>query len=317
MTRHRRAVSLMELIVVVSAVSLLVSLLLPAVMAAREAARRVSCVNHLKQLGLAVHLHQDSQGHLPVNGWGFRWTGDPDRGFGIQQPGGWVYNVLPFVEEASLRDLGRGLSPEQKRAQARARLERTLPLFNCPSRRRPVLFPYGPRAFPLYNADHAVAVAKSDYAVNGGDQIRPGGPGPASASATAVRSYEWPSVREVTGVGFARLFLSPNDLADGASNTVLLGEKHLHLQERSSGSSYGDDQTMYLGDDADNRRWTFMSPAGDREAALDGFQRFGGPHPDVTVFVFCDGSTRVIASSVDVRLFQQLGNRHDGGPVDY
>ena len=99
------AFTLVELLVVIFVIGLLVALLLPAIQSAREAARRVECRNNLKQLGLAAMNHLDRHGHFPAGGWGQNWVGDRDRDFGEDQPGGWAFNLLPFLEESALHDL--------------------------------------------------------------------------------------------------------------------------------------------------------------------------------------------------------------------
>ena len=75
----RRGFTLVELLVVIAIIGILVALLLPAIQAAREEARRIQCVNHLKQLSLGMLTHESGTGHYPTGGWGFAWIGDPDR----------------------------------------------------------------------------------------------------------------------------------------------------------------------------------------------------------------------------------------------
>ena len=94
----------MELLVVIAIIGVLVGLLLPAIQAAREAGRRLTCSSHLKQLALGMIVHENSLKFFPTGGWGCQWTGDADRGFDKRQPGGWTYNVLPFIEQRSLHD---------------------------------------------------------------------------------------------------------------------------------------------------------------------------------------------------------------------
>src|SRR5436190_13680186 len=89
LTHKRSAFTLIELLVVIAIISVLVSLLLPAVQQAREAARRSQCSNNLKQMGLAIHNFENSQQTLPSSRLG-------------PQHGTWFVQILPFVEQMNL-----------------------------------------------------------------------------------------------------------------------------------------------------------------------------------------------------------------------
>lgn len=96
---RRWAFSLIELLVVIAIIGILIALLLPAVQAAREAARRIQCTNNLEQIGLALHTHHDSCRRLPFGSGGR--IGTPDYAIA----GTWPAMILPFVEQKPLYDL--------------------------------------------------------------------------------------------------------------------------------------------------------------------------------------------------------------------
>ncbi|MEO2045839.1 MAG: DUF1559 domain-containing protein [Pirellulales bacterium] len=136
----QRAFTLVELLVVIAIIGILVALLLPAIQAAREAARRNSCKNNLKQLALGCLNHESSTGHLPSGGWGNLWVGDADRGSGKNQPGCWLYSVLPYIEQQALHNLPKdgqsdGDPQATQLAGAVKLMESTIDIINCPSRR--------------------------------------------------------------------------------------------------------------------------------------------------------------------------------------
>jgi hypothetical protein len=181
---------LVELLVVITIIGILIALLLPAVQAAREAARRTQCSNHLKQIGVAVSLHVEKFGFFPTGGWYWFSVGNPDLGSGPTQPGGWVYNILPYMEQLPLHDLGAGANEAGKLTAAWQRVQTPLSWMNCPTRRPPILFvnhlnrAYG--GLPdLYgwqqganfvgspNGANPPMLARGDYAACTGDGVYP------------------------------------------------------------------------------------------------------------------------------------------------
>lgn len=139
--RTLAAFTIVELLVVIAIIGVLVALLLPAIQAARESSRNAQCVNQLKQLANGCLQHEQAQGFLPTGGWGYQYVGDPTQGFGPNQPGGWMFNILPYIDQQNLHDLGLGgsasASPTQQRQGRAATMVTPLPAVNCPSRRGP------------------------------------------------------------------------------------------------------------------------------------------------------------------------------------
>ena len=106
----RSAFTLVELLVVIAVIGILVALLLPAVQAAREAARRAQCTNNIKQIALALHNHHDTFGHFPAGGdsCGGRFA-DPDGGNGGRC--GTIVHLLPYLEQTALHEAIMSVPP--------------------------------------------------------------------------------------------------------------------------------------------------------------------------------------------------------------
>ena len=109
MSRPVRGFTLVELLVVITIIAILIALLLPAVQAAREAARQAQCKNNIKQLALGCLQHESQYKFYPTGGWGPQWMGDPNRSVGKRQTGGWIFCILPYIDQLALANLCLGV----------------------------------------------------------------------------------------------------------------------------------------------------------------------------------------------------------------
>jgi prepilin-type N-terminal cleavage/methylation domain-containing protein len=312
----RRAFTLVELLTVIAIIGVLVALLLPAVQAAREAARRTQCTNNLKQIGLAFQNHESTVRFFPTGGWGYLWIGDPQRGFDERQPGGWVFNILPFVEQNTQYDLAKGATGEAKATLLTQMNAIAITIVYCPTRRSSVAYPYKLFTTP-HNAIVTAAVGKTDYAANGGDGPRgdpyPTGPG-SLAQGDTPGAFSWSPDNE-TGICYQRSMVSLRRITDGMSKTYLAGEKTVTPENYSTGLDNGDDQTALSGMDIDVVRWTQnasekLFPWPDTPG-VEQYLRFGSAHPGILNMAFCDGSIQAISYSIDPETHRRLGNRED------
>lgn len=263
--QERKAFTIVELLVVIAIIGALVALMLPAIQMARESSRRSACGNNLRQHAVAVRLHEQSHNTFPTGGWS-DWLGDPNAGYGPKQPGGWIYNVLSYIEQDNLRQIGKGLSGEQKEQAMVKLMEAPIGVFYCPSRRLPQAYPFtGPE---LKNAKPPKNVAKTDYAIN------------------AEISYEKSEV----------IMPDIQLRGKGASNTILAGEKSISSESYATGTGTGDTLVAYVGDSADIRRSASVASVPDRAGGAG----FGGPHPSGVNIAYCDGSVRFVGEDEEL-----------------
>ncbi|WP_197527633.1 DUF1559 family PulG-like putative transporter [Posidoniimonas polymericola] len=329
---------------VIAIIGILVALLLPAVQAAREAARRTKCVNNLKNITLGMLNHESTYGNLPSSGWAGNWTGDPDRGAGATQPGSWLYSILPFIEETPIYEMGSGLTGAARFAKLAERDATPIDVLNCPSRREG-----GPYAASntAKSGDGTGGVgqyvqrvgARADYAVSVGDETQYDGNCiglcPSDYKKTSYDPKDFPpKAAKFTGISYCGAAVKLRQITDGLSKTIALGERWVPEEIYADGENWvADDWGMYAGFQDDMAKSTYYNgrnpthrPRGDFES-LEAVQTelgtfgdrtrefFGGPHTGGCMFSMCDGSVSLLNYDVDVETFRQMGARADGGQI--
>ena len=319
-TTVQRGFTLVELLVVIAIIGVLVSLLLPAVQAAREAARRVSCSNNLKQLGIGSHLHLDSHGYFPMVGWGYKYIGDPAFGFGKDQPGGWNYNILPFIEAGAIRDLAVGQSYPDKLETLGKMMTMAPDLFYCPSRGRSKIGPTGPDTIINAKVDgaHPEENAKVDYGINAGTIVHwmDGGPrnlGQKDTHKWIDKGSGQPYEEFATGVAIYQVEMAPRMITDGTTNTLLYGEKYLDPFAYDTGEVCADDQGLYFGMNCDDALFGNKDRLPQQDTpGLHLEYYWGSSHPGIWNAVMCDGSVQGISYDIDNLVFESMCSRDEG-----
>ena len=349
--RSRLGFTLVELLVVIAIIGVLVALLLPAIQAAREAARNAQCKNSLRQIGIGMLNYESANRTFPCGGWSFSWIGNPDFGVGPRQPGGWIYQVSDYLENQNVKKLGGGgLTGTALRAALKDQATVIIPIFNCPSRRPAQLYPnFEP---VLYNAEVAPEAAKSDYAANGGSvEMVPAGTPQATPDLTNCTKggdtrfpdcvFPNPDLSQWRGIVASRAGARVADITDGTSKTAAAGEKwvSVHFYEVATWKPPGvnpsdnpaDNSSMYQGYDQDTIREASGSFSGSGQPqgslprpdtdsnGLDPKQAgaayntsFGSAHSGGVNMAMCDGSVDSYGFDVDPLVWNAIGKRDDG-----
>ena len=298
----RRGFTLVELLVVIAIIGILVALLLPAVQAARESARRTECANHLKQMGLAVHKFADVNKTLPSSRLG-------------PQHATWFVQIMPYVEQSNLFAMWNISNTYY--VQTTAAQTTSAAIYLCPSRRSAMLS----SQFEISSTGQPDAQqhpgALGDYACNGGQFAGAIVDDPLCRGAMCQASSQLVNSQIVNSTPQTRLA----DFLDGTSHTFLIGEKHVPLSKfGQSGPSWGDG-AIYNGDFPRNFSRIAGNPKfnlGQGPDDLDGpwHCKFGSYHPTVCQFVFTDGHLSALSNNTDIEILNRLAVRNDGLHVE-
>jgi len=291
----QRGFTLVELLVVIAIIGVLVALLLPAIQAAREAARRADCINRLRQIGISVHNFVDAKGVFPTGGSvifpnieDYVVNGVP---LGPEKQGlGWGYQILPYLEQGAV--YGITTTPQLQST--------VIPGYYCPSRRAPLVAIDARNANLRVTLSDYVGVVPCGYSDHtqsvrhrplGSSFVGPGASPPDSPALRQQRifrgvgtthilnvpnnaTYQGIIVRTphrlITSRGATTWQLATNvnlpvkfsQITDGTSNTILVSEKFLR-PDLYEGGSWSDDKGWSDGWDPDTVRSTCFPPLQD------------------------------------------------------
>jgi len=285
--------TLVELLVVIAIIGTLVALLLPAIQAARESARRTQCSNNLKQIALAIQMYHDAKKQFPSGRNGVN-----------EFTTSWAFYLLQYLEGGNVfQTWKRNVAPFEKAPAMRTPVE----TYYCPSRRAPA----ADRDFVDGTVPTILAEgvgAGGDYAANAGRERVGYGLDPLLRPLSNID-------RTVAGPIFTFSKVKDRQVEDGLSNTIAVGERHVPpeqdnpiggLQQLAQG-----DTAFYSGDIP----YTILRSSRDglAESPQDpSFEKFGSEHSGISQFAFLDGHVRVIAHTIDALAFQLLTSIGDG-----
>jgi prepilin-type N-terminal cleavage/methylation domain-containing protein len=324
--RFSRGFTLVELLVVIAIIGILVALLLPAVQAAREAARRAQCVNNLKQISLATHNYHDAFKKLPAACY---WDESPT----------WFVLILPYLEQQTSQTAWNLKVKWHHPDNAQAR-QQNLEVYRCPSRDRGTKLteefmvgePHPPGGIGDYAGNAGPVFQNLDLPPGGvwrGESLTPDG---------VIFVQNWGATE--TNLQPHQSVMSWKQVTDGLSQTFLAGEKHLiqgvygvsgfmpvRLGGGGDGAWCGCNEWMHPTRVAGGMRTEiggviqydgrFPIAFGASDNTMSENWVFGSWHPGICHFTMCDGSVRAINVTIDPNNLGRLAQRHDDEVVEF
>ncbi|MCH2115370.1 MAG: DUF1559 domain-containing protein [Pirellulales bacterium] len=318
---RRAAFTLVELLVVIAIIGVLVALLLPAVQAAREAARRTRCVNNLKQMGLAALNYESAKNEYPTGG-SEPWH-DSGNADSIYSKGyGWMVQILPYVENTAVQNISKGYGKGD--LERNTLIQQTpIPMYFCPSRR------INSASSCCALNDYASATPDGELDPNDLDHEPWYWHDIGHGVVESGREYQYKgrtyTSNDYFGIITRTIASQPctsGQIEDGTSNTIMLGEKRLHSNRYEIGA-WHDDQGWTDGWDPDIVRYTGYQPGpdipetqrNDNPGGNIGYY-FGSAHSSAFHVVYADGHVSRIDYGIDIVTFNRLGDRRDGFVVE-
>jgi len=333
-TRAPAGFTLVELLVVIAIIGVLIGLLLPAVQTAREAARRSSCQNNLKQVGLAILNHESAKKSFPA---GYTYYTTNERSWG------WATYILPYMERM---DLYQSLQPDKRKLSAVYvsgaaqtdidALQTKISQYRCPSDTSPDLrdksrFNSPTTVTSLFGPSPPFAVATANYVGSSGGWSVAGTPtagcvlGGAAVCVTNTTFYCAPhsnadpggiffgSLSGPTSPGAGMLGVKLSDITDGTSKVLMVGEREVKgLAATWVGSGnpcdYGPAGTCSTLGRPGYQNWDIY----DLNAIENRGKNFSSPHPNGVQYLFADGAVAFLSDNATVQ--GQLANRSDRLP---
>lgn len=305
MLKRQKGFTLVELLVVIAIIGILIALLLPAVQAAREAARRINCTNNLKQLGIALHIHHDSARRLPTG-----WTGYTNGQHDVNGLTGWSWAsaILPHMEQAQFHE--NTLDDETAISDVTnvAARQTVIGGFRCPS-------DDGEDISSIAN----MTIATSNYVgVFGGYQ---------TTEYDLLTRLGQPGQVKGNGAFYHNSRVSFRDMRDGTSNTMVVGERatfvlpNTSIPETYYSTWIGNVNAIGGGDPYGAARSlgvAITSPNPEPDTTNNYFrQEFSSPHPGGAQFLIGDGSVRIVNDGVDQTVYRAICTIDEGEAVSH